>query len=217
MYKQLVYTFILISFLFLIGCNNSSLESDNETIQPEYIRYNGEQQYVNQNRPPIPVQPGREQNIFEERSQNERSGQQDNFQEQKQESTFDGEKITEYKQHVVELTNEARSEHGAEPVKLDEELAEVAQRKSEDMEQKDYFSHTSPTYGSPSNMLNHYGIDYRKALENIAAGQQSPEEVVEGWLNSEGHRRNILDEEVTHIGVGFSSAGSYWTQLFIKK
>lgn len=66
-------------------------------------------------------------------------------------------------------------------------------------------------------MLEDSGVEYSEALENIAAGQQSPQQVVKGWLNSEGHRKNILDPNVTHIGIGYDKDGNYWTQVFIKK
>lgn len=85
------------------------------------------------------------------------------------------------------------------------------------MQQQNYFSHTSPTYGSPFDMMRDFGITYRSAGENIAKGQTSPEEVVQAWMNSQGHRENILNANFTHIGVGYEQNGNHWTQMFITK
>ena len=82
---------------------------------------------------------------------------------------------------------------------------------------KNYFDHTSPTYGSPFDMMKSFGISYNAAGENIAMGQTTPEQVVTSWMNSEGHRANILNGEFTHIGVGYVADGNVWTQQFIKK
>ena len=89
--------------------------------------------------------------------------------------------------------------------------------KSQDMAQNNYFSHTSPTYGSPFDLMKKYGISYRTAGENIAMGQTSPSQVMNGWMNSEGHRANILNSSFTKIGVGVvqnASGRYYWTQHF---
>ena len=76
------------------------------------------------------------------------------------------------------------------------------------MQTKNYFSHTSPTYGSPFDMMKAYGISYKSAGENIAMGQRSPEEVVQAWMNSQGHRENIMNPNFTHIGVGHVATGT---------
>ncbi|TGB03811.1 CAP domain-containing protein [Halobacillus salinus] len=125
--------------------------------------------------------------------------------------------VSAFEQQVVELTNKERTERGLEPLQLDTELSAVAKDKSLDMKNKGYFSHNSPTYGSPFDMMKAYGIDYRAAGENIAMGQPSPDEVVDAWMNSEGHRKNILNPDFTHIGVGHVENGDYWTQMFIGK
>lgn len=121
---------------------------------------------------------------------------------------------------VIQLTNQERAKHGLRPLAANWELSRVARYKSVDMRDKNYFSHTSPTYGSPFTMIKNFGIAYRSAGENIAAGQRTPQEVVNSWMNSPGHRANILSSSYTHIGVGHASGGSYghyWTQMFIAK
>ncbi|WVX80256.1 CAP domain-containing protein [Niallia oryzisoli] len=125
--------------------------------------------------------------------------------------------ISQAAQQVIDLTNEQRKKNGLPPLQADTKLSSVAQMKSVDMQQKGYFSHTSPTYGSPFDMMRDQGVTYRTAGENIAQGQRTPQEVVNAWMNSEGHRRNILNRDFTHIGVGYESAGNHWTQMFIGK
>ncbi|WP_110943531.1 CAP domain-containing protein [Virgibacillus senegalensis] len=125
--------------------------------------------------------------------------------------------IGNIQQEVIRLTNVERRNNGLSELKADADLTEVAQEKSTDMSENNYFSHTSPTYGSPFDMMQQFGIEYRSAAENIASGQQSAEAVVQAWMDSPGHRKNILNENLTHIGVGFDSNGNYWTQMFIQK
>ena len=74
--------------------------------------------------------------------------------------------------------------------------------------------HESPTYGSPFEMLTSFGISYRAAGENIAMGYSTPEAVINAWMNSSGHRANILNANYTTIGVGYVADGNYWTQEF---
>ncbi|WP_188207144.1 SafA/ExsA family spore coat assembly protein [Alkalibacillus aidingensis] len=121
---------------------------------------------------------------------------------------------------VIRLTNNYREQNGLEPLDHDWQLSRVARYKSADMRDKNYFSHQSPTYGSPFDMIENFNVSYRRAAENIAAGQRSAEAVVESWMNSPGHRQNILNPDMTHIGVGYAEGGSrstYWTQMFIEK
>lgn len=122
-----------------------------------------------------------------------------------------------FEKDVVELTNMERKRYGLHPLQIDPRLVKVARMKSIDMRKKNYFSHTSPTYGSPFTMIADHRISFSVAAENIAVGHVSPEQVVKGWMNSPGHRRNILNQMITHIGVGFERAGNHWTQLFIRK
>lgn len=127
------------------------------------------------------------------------------------------EDVRQFEQEVIRLTNIERQKAGLKPLTEDWELSRVARHKSDDMAQNNYFSHTSPTYGSPFEMMKAYGITYRAAGENIAKGHRTPQQVVNAWMNSSGHRANILNHNYTHIGVGYNKNGHYWTQMFIRK
>ena len=91
----------------------------------------------------------------------------------------------------------------------------MARYKSQDMLDNRYFSHNSPTYGTPFQMIKAFGLSYRTAGEKIAKGYPSPQAVVNGWMNSSGHRANILNASYTQIGVGYVAQGNYWTQMFL--
>ncbi|MBO5312896.1 MAG: LysM peptidoglycan-binding domain-containing protein [Clostridia bacterium] len=121
----------------------------------------------------------------------------------------------DYESEVVRLVNIERSKRGLSELEQDWQVSRVAKYKSQDMSQNKYFSHTSPTYGSPFQMLKSFGISYKTAGENIARGYSSPSAVVNGWMNSQGHRANILNKQFTKIGVGYIAEGNYWTQMFI--
>ena len=125
--------------------------------------------------------------------------------------------VTSYEQEVIRLVNEIRAKNGLKALTYDWELARVARYKSQDMKDNKYFSHTSPIYGSPFQMIKNFGLSFRSAGENIAKGYSTPQAVVNGWMNSSGHRANILSSSYTHIGVGYVSSGNYWTQMFIAK
>ncbi|MCB2293699.1 CAP domain-containing protein [Clostridium algoriphilum] len=121
---------------------------------------------------------------------------------------------------VVVLVNKERAKVGLAPLKANWELSRVARYKSQDMIDKNYFSHTSPTYGSPFDMMKNFGVKYMSAGENIAYGQPTPTSVMTGWMNSAGHKANILSENYTEIGVGVAKKSDgtiYWTQQFIGK
>ncbi|NHM31524.1 SafA/ExsA family spore coat assembly protein [Neobacillus terrae] len=131
---------------------------------------------------------------------------------------FDAVKSVE--QQVIQLTNQERAKNGLPALTADWELSRVARYKANDMRDKNYFSHTSPTYGDPFAMMRNFGIVYKAAGENIAAGQSTPQQVVQAWMNSPGHRANILSRSYTRIGVGYAKGGSqryYWSQMFISK
>lgn len=119
-------------------------------------------------------------------------------------------------QEILRLVNAERAKNGLAALTLSDKLCELATLKAEDMAENNYFDHTSPTYGTPFDMLRQFGVSYRSAGENIAAGQRTPEEVMNGWMNSAGHRANILNESYTELGVGVAIGprGIYWVQLF---
>ena len=120
-----------------------------------------------------------------------------------------------FEREVVRLVNKERVQRGLSALTYDWQLSRVARYKSKDMSDNNYFSHTSPTYGSPFDMIRSFGISYRTAGENIAKGYTTPEAVVKGWMGSQGHRANILNGSFTKIGVGYVANGRYWTQMFI--
>lgn len=125
--------------------------------------------------------------------------------------------VTAFEEEVIRLVNDIRVKNGLKPLTYDWQLSRVARYKSEDMKKLGYFSHNSPTYGSPFEMIRSFGITYRSAGENIARGYKTPEAVVDAWMNSSGHRANILNSSYTYIGVGYVASGNYWTQMFISK
>ena len=123
-----------------------------------------------------------------------------------------------FQNEVVRLVNVERAKNGLAALSIDATITKTATLKSQDMAKNNYFSHTSPTYGSPFDLMKQYGVSYRTAGENIAMGQTSPAQVMNGWMNSEGHRANILNSSYTKIGVGVAQNANgtyYWTQHFI--
>ena len=137
--------------------------------------------------------------------------------EQNNDASSSDYEVSAFEQKVLELTNAERAKQGLSPLAIDLELSKVARIKSQDMKNQNYFSHNSPTYGSPFDMMSQFGIAYSAAAENIAQGQTTPEEVVQAWMNSQGHRENIMNANYTHIGIGYVAEGHYWTQMFIRK
>ena len=123
--------------------------------------------------------------------------------------------VRAYEQEVIRLVNVERAKAGLKALTEDWELSRVARYKSQDMHDLRYFSHTSPTYGSPVDMMKSFGLSYRTAGENIAMGQRTPQQVVNAWMNSSGHRANILNSSYKKIGVGYVASGNYWTQMFM--
>ncbi|MGN0735940.1 MAG: CAP domain-containing protein [Anaerovoracaceae bacterium] len=125
--------------------------------------------------------------------------------------------VNSMEKQVASLTNSERKAAGLGSLTLDSQLSKLARMKAEDMAKNGYFSHTSPTYGSAFDMMKQYGVSYRTAGENIAKGQKTAESVMNGWMNSSGHRANILSSTYTHIGVGYakdSKGNTYWVQVF---
>ena len=125
--------------------------------------------------------------------------------------------ISSIEMEVVRLVNIERQKEGLAPLVASSALSNVARKKSEDMAVNNYFSHTSPTYGSSSNMMRTFGINSSYSGENIAKGQLSAASVVSGWMNSSGHRANIMNPSFKTIGVGHfksSNGTNLWTQMF---
>ncbi|MDX8047100.1 peptidoglycan-binding protein [Gracilibacillus sp. S3-1-1] len=121
-------------------------------------------------------------------------------------------KLIDLEKDVFQLVNQEREKVDLLPLTLDKHLSYVARQKSNDMVENDYFDHVSPTYGSLPSLLEHFNVSYSVAGENIARGYQTSAAVVEAWMDSEGHRENILNADYTHIGVGYKD--NYWTQTF---
>lgn len=122
-------------------------------------------------------------------------------------------------QQVIDLVNKQRAANGLSMLTGNWELCRVARYKSQDMINKNYFAHQSPTYGSPFDMMESFGIRFSAGGENIAYGQRTPQEVMNSWMNSPGHRSNILSPTYNQIGVGVAKSSNgtyYWTQMFIK-
>ena len=118
---------------------------------------------------------------------------------------------------VVKLVNEERAKAGLSPLSVNSKAANAAQTRAREIEKS--FSHTRPDGSSCNTALTEAGVSFRGAGENIAYGQTTPQQVMEGWMNSSGHRANILNANYTSIGVGHYKNGAgvdYWTQLFIQ-
>ncbi len=122
-------------------------------------------------------------------------------------------------QEILTLVNKERAKAGVPALTLSTEVSSVAQVKAQDMASNGYFDHNSPTYGSPFAMLTDFGVTYRSAGENIAKGQQSASAVMTAWMNSSGHKANILSTNFTQLGVGYSAnnGSPVWVQMFISK
>lgn len=120
-----------------------------------------------------------------------------------------------FESEVLRLVNIERKNAGLSPLIASKELDKVAKLKSEDMAIYNYFDHDSPNYGSPFEMMKMFGIKYTAAGENLAKGYKTPESVVSGWMESPGHRKNILNPNFNKLGVGiYYGDTTYWTQLF---
>lgn len=126
---------------------------------------------------------------------------------------------TSQENEVARLVNAERAKAGLPALKINWQLSRVARYKSADMAERGYFSHYSPTYGTPFHMMENFGLRFSAAGENIAYGQRTPAEVMRDWMNSPGHRNNIMSRSYTEIGVGLAKNKNgvcYWTQMFMK-
>jgi uncharacterized YkwD family protein len=209
--------------VYYSNSSNVDFEEINQLVKNYLQNYQIKQPNTQQNQVEAPIE---ETNKAEQQQttelpaaqqQQQPAEQQSSQAEQTNKTEQTSSQLSEYEQQVVDLTNQERAKNGLPALKVDLELSKVAREKSSDMQRNNYFSHTSPTYGSPFDMMKQFGITYKAAGENIAKGQRSPEEVVNAWMNSEGHRKNILSANFTHIGVGYVAEGNYWTQQFIGK
>jgi uncharacterized YkwD family protein len=119
---------------------------------------------------------------------------------------------SQFEQQVLQLVNKQRATAGLSPLGMDGSLSKMAMAKAQDMYNNNYFDHTSPTYGSPFEMMGKFGIIFNAAGENIAKGQTSPTQVLNDWMNSEGHRTNILNNSFTKTGIAYFKGE--WVQAF---
>lgn len=127
--------------------------------------------------------------------------------------------LTADEQETFDLVNKQRTSAGLAPLQIDEELQNVARAKAKDMVDNNYFSHNSPTYGSPFDMMKSFGITYKAAGENIA-GNSSNSGAVNAWMNSEGHKANILSNNYNYTGLAVVNSPKYgkiYVQMFIGK
>ncbi len=130
----------------------------------------------------------------------------------------EGAPLRSLEQEVIRLINVERGKQGLPALTENWELSRVARYKSQDMIDKNYFAHQSPTYGSPFTMMQSFGLRFSAAAENIAYGQRTAAEVVKAWMNSPGHRANILSRSYRFTGVGAAKKSNgtlYWTQMFM--
>ncbi len=115
---------------------------------------------------------------------------------------------TQNEEYVLKLINEYREKNGVNKLSMGTKLIKMARLKADDMTAKNYFSHTSPTYGSPFDMMKNYGLSYKVAGENIA-GNPSLEGAVNSWINSSTHRENLLSNSYNYVGIGISKSSTY--------
>ena len=129
----------------------------------------------------------------------------------------DSSSASSFEEEVLRLVNKERTSRGLSPLTTDDKLSKAAKQRSKEL--TEYYSHDRPNGKSCFTALDEYGISYWSAAENIAAGYTTPKEVVEGWMNSPGHRANILNSKLKKLGIGYTKAndiyGHYWAQLFI--
>ena len=127
--------------------------------------------------------------------------------------------LTADEKEVFDLINQQRTQNGLSALKIDTEVQRVARIKAQDMIDKNYFAHNSPTYGTPFQMLNSFKVSYKSAGENIA-GNSSNQAAVTAWMNSSGHRANILNSSYNYTGIAVVTSNQYgkiYVQMFIGK
>lgn len=183
-----VYKFTDFKTKFFDFCNSNTKPENGETNQ-------------NQPAPDINIQPETNQPVPDTKP------------ETNQPETPPMQEETGYAQQVLNLVNQERSARGLGALTLDNSLSNVAYLHSKDMSDNNFFSHNNLKGETPFDRIKKASISYKTAGENIAMGYKSPEAVVDGWMNSDGHRANILNASFTKMGLGYYN--NYWTQLFI--
>ena len=138
----------------------------------------------------------------------------DNGTEQNPEDNNNGTSQGDFASQVVALVNAERTKQGLSALTIDTKVQQAALVRAKESAQS--FSHTRPNGSSFSTALTEAGVSYRRAGENIAYGQSTPQQVMNAWMNSSGHRANILNANYTTIGVGYTviNGTAYWAQLF---
>lgn len=125
--------------------------------------------------------------------------------------------LTAEEQEVFNLVNKERTNAGLKALQIDAGLQKVAKEKARDLVNNNYFAHNSPTYGSPFDMMKSFGVSYKTAGENLAGNSTGPR-AVSAWMNSEGHRANILNSSFNYTGIGVVESPKYgrvYVQMFI--
>lgn len=123
-----------------------------------------------------------------------------------------GNDLTAAEQRMFDLVNQDRAAAGLPPLEIDMRLVRAARIKSQDMKDQGYFAHTSPDGTTPWDLMKAQGVTYRTAGENIAMGFTNSDAAEKGFMNSPGHRANILNKDFNHVGIGI--VGNYYTQEF---
>ena len=162
----------------------------------------------------LPAQPPEEETPPAQEAPPQETPDEDPPQETPDESEESG-GVQEAAEAVASLVNAARRDAGLSELELDADLCAAAQARAQEIAQS--FSHTRPDGSSCFTILEEFGISYRAAGENIAMGQRTPEEVMDGWMNSSGHRANILNGTFPSIGVGYyvdGAGAAHWVQIF---
>lgn len=155
-----------------------------------------------------------------EQSELDTSGYSASDQDLKADAAGEAAAHADYANRILELVNEIRAEAGVDPLVLDVNLTKAATMRAIELDYSDTFAHERPDGRHWNTVFAACGLDYTSAGENIAAGQKTPEQVVEAWKNSEGHYRNMVNAKYTKLGVGYSNSNVgtykvYWSQLFM--
>lgn len=221
MYKSIKKLIVTLALLMLITTSTGYAQS--YRVQNNYVNYNrfyrptytynfknSYGNWFNQSRPSY-WEPAETPNQVETPKQPE-----ENKEVNTNNNNIGSSSVSSIELEVVRLVNIERQKAGLAPLQHSNELSRVARAKSQDMANKNYFSHNSPTYGDPFAMMRSFGIQYKLAGENIAKGHLSAASVMNGWMNSTGHRDNILNPSFGTIGVGYVNINgiTYWTQMF---